>query len=37
MEHSEKIALFRQRFYGRQDVYGRAWVTYRDGKQVNGF
>lgn len=39
MTFQEKVELFRQRFYGRQDVFGRLWVMQpKDGSQtVKGY
>lgn len=37
MDWKEKAALFRERFYGRQDVYGRLWEMRRDGKDLRGY
>lgn len=34
----DKARIFRERFYGRQDVYGRKWFSQRDdGSQFSGF
>lgn len=38
MDLQTKIALFRERFYGRQDVYGRQWLAQKeDGSQIRGY
>lgn len=38
MELQQKIGLFRERFYGRQDVYGKQWIAQKeDGTQVRGY
>lgn len=31
--NAEKVALFRKRFEGRQDVYALPWVSRRTGKK----
>jgi hypothetical protein len=37
MDWNIKARLFRERFYGRQDVYGRLWEIRRDGKELHGY
>jgi len=38
MDYTEKARIFRSRFYGRQEVYGRMWATKReDGSEVRGY
>jgi hypothetical protein len=37
MDWKTKAGLFRSRFYGRQDVYGRLWEMRRDGKDLRGY
>jgi len=38
MEKSEKVKIFRSRFYGRQELYGRFWTsTKEDGSVLKGY
>lgn len=38
MNKFEKIKIFRERFFGRQDIYGRQWkYVGKDGKQIVGY
>jgi hypothetical protein len=38
MDKRQKIAVFRERFFGRQDIYGRQWHSVKeDGKEIKGF
>lgn len=37
MDWKTKAGLFRDRFCGRQDVYGRLWEMRRDGKDLRGY
>jgi len=37
MDLQSKIKLFRERFYGRQDVYGKQWVAQREGTTLRGY
>lgn len=37
MDWKTKAKLFRERFYGRQDVYGRLWEVRKDGKELRGY
>lgn len=38
MERREKVKIFRERFFGRQEVYGRKWVSKtEDGRVIKGY
>ena len=37
MDLQAKVKLFRERFYGRQDVYGRQWSAQKEGATLRGY
>ena len=38
MNQQQRVRIFRERFYGRQDVYGRKWEIVReDGGRASGY